>query len=57
MRSHWAAGNAKLRGKKYKLLQCQCCTVQDFREKETHKWFTEQIKDYTANLPLNKSKE
>ncbi len=28
------AGNVKLRGKKFLMLRCKCCWVQDFRQRE-----------------------
>lgn len=31
MKSHWAAGQFNLKGKKSKMLRCGCCVVQDFR--------------------------
>lgn len=48
MKSLWGvnAGNAKLRGKKHKLLHCGCCVAQDFRDKVTYKYAINQIKEY-----------
>ena len=33
MRSHWKAGQVKLRGKLEKVLICGCCAVKDLRPK------------------------
>lgn len=33
MKSHWAAGQHDLRGKRTKTLRCRCCVVQDLRPK------------------------
>ena len=37
MKSHPRAGNANLKGKKYKLLSCKCCVIQDFRDRDRNK--------------------
>lgn len=44
------AGQAKLRGKKGKLLSCGCCFVQDFRWDERIKQAVKEIRD-TIPLP------
>ena len=46
MKSHWAAGNHKLRGKKVKLLRCGCCEVQNFTEDEKIKRAKKEIQDF-----------
>jgi hypothetical protein len=46
MKSHTHAGNFNLKGKKYKLLSCKCCVVQDFRSKERTKEAKKEIGDY-----------
>lgn len=38
------AGNTNLKGKKYKLLSCGCCVIQDFRDKEKEKEAKKEIK-------------
>lgn len=37
MKSHIRAGQFKLRGKKFALLTCKCCSVEDFRDKYRNK--------------------
>ena len=39
------AGNINLKGKKYKILSCQCCVAQDFREKYSKKVAEKEIKN------------
>lgn len=39
------AGNVNLKGKKYKLLSCKCCMVQDFRDREQTKQAKKEMKD------------
>ena len=38
------AGNTNLKGKKYKLLSCKCCVIQDFRDKERTKEAKKEMK-------------
>ena len=33
VKSHWAAGQHNLRGKRTKMPRCRCCVVQDLRPK------------------------
>jgi uncharacterized protein YlbG (UPF0298 family) len=44
-KSNLHAGNFNLRGKKYKLLYCRCCTVQDFRDKLKKKEVIKEMKE------------
>lgn len=46
MKSFFAAGNVKMRGKKHKLLHCGCCVASDFRDGETEKYAKQQINEY-----------
>lgn len=39
------AGNHNLKGKKYKLLSCGCCEVQDYRDWERDKRHTKEIQN------------
>ena len=39
------AGNTNLKGKKYKLLGCKCCAVQDFRDRERTKEAKKEIRN------------
>ena len=48
MKSHWKAGQFKLKGKKCKLLNCGCCVIEDFREKVKKKFDNLQIKEYNS---------
>ncbi len=41
-----AAGNAKLRGKRWKLLSCRCCVVRDFRLGERIKQSKKEVEDF-----------
>ena len=43
MKSHPRAGNANLKGKKYKLLSCKCCVIQDFRNRDRNKQAKKEI--------------
>ena len=43
MKSHPRAGNANLKGKKYKLLSCKCCVIQDFRDRNRNKQAKKEI--------------
>ena len=56
MKSHWAAGNVKMKGKKFKLLKCGCCECQDFRDKNTEK-FKEQEKKWLEKESKPQRKE
>lgn len=40
------AGNAKLRGKRIKLMSCGCCVVQDFRLSERVKQSKREVQSY-----------
>jgi hypothetical protein len=48
MKSHAYAGRFNLKGKKYKLLSCKCCVVQDFR-------YRERIKEAKKEMNYEKS--
>lgn len=37
MKSHRHAGRVNLRGRKFIMLSCRCCSVEDFREDEIRK--------------------
>lgn len=39
------AGNAKLRGKKTRMLSCKCCTVENFKQECREKELEKEIKD------------
>ena len=43
------AGNFNLRGKKYKLLRCGCCEVQNFKNRELKREHIKEIKDGKSN--------
>lgn len=40
------AGNANLKGKKYKLMRCGCCVAIDYRDKFREMVDKKEIKDY-----------
>jgi len=40
------AGNAKLRGKKFRLLSCRCCSVENFKHEERVHEKLNEIKEY-----------
>ena len=42
-KSNLHAGNFNLRGKKYKLLYCRCCSVQNFKDKLNKKQAMKEI--------------
>ncbi len=44
------AGNINLKGKKYKLLSCKCCVVQDFRYREKVKQAKKEIRDVVYGI-------
>ncbi len=44
------AGNINLKGKKYKLLSCKCCVVQDFRYREKVKEAKKEIRDVVYRI-------
>lgn len=54
MKSHPRAGNANLKGKKYKLLSCKCCVIQDFRDRDRNKQAKKEIRD-GIGTPRNES--
>lgn len=43
------AGNFNLRGKKYKLLRCRCCEVQNFKDRELKREHIKEIKEGKSN--------
>lgn len=46
MRSFWGnAGNINLRGRKYRLLSCQCCSVRDLRDFANDNLIRHEIED------------
>ena len=47
--NHAKAGNANLKGKKFKLLSCKCCAVRDLRGKEQHKEMKKDIRYETGH--------
>lgn len=47
--NHAKAGNANLRGRKYKLLNCKCCAVRDLRCKEETKQAKKEMKYEASN--------
>lgn len=51
MKSHPHAGKFNLKGKKYKLLSCKCCVVQDFRDREKNKEDKKEIAYWSKNNP------
>jgi hypothetical protein len=44
--THCKAGNVNLKGKKYKLLSCKCCVIQNLRGKERTKEAKKEIGEY-----------
>ena len=50
------AGNVNLKGKKYKLLRCRCCVVQDFREEYFKKVSKKEVA-YELTYDANKEIE
>ncbi len=40
------AGQVNLKGKKYKLLSCKCCVIQDLRGKERIKEAKKEMGEY-----------
>jgi len=40
------AGQVNLKGKKYKLLSCKCCVIQNFRDKERNKEAKKEMGEY-----------
>lgn len=44
-KSNLHAGNFNLRGKKYKLLRCGCCSVENFKDKLKKKETFKEIRN------------
>ena len=51
MKSHRVAGWYNLKGKKYRLLSCRCCSVQDFRDKYREKESKKEIREAMHTEP------
>lgn len=47
------AGNAKLRGKRIKLLSCRCCCVQDLRPEEFERQVRRELRAVDRRRPLS----
>jgi hypothetical protein len=47
--NHAKAGNANLKGKKFKLLSCKCCAVRDLRSKEQAKQVKKEMRYEETN--------
>jgi len=52
MKSHPRVGNANLKGKKYKLLSCKCCVIQDFRDRDRNKQAKKEM-NYEESISSN----
>ena len=46
MKTYINAGSIKLRGKKFKLLSCKCCSCQDLRDEVREKEKNKEIKEW-----------
>ena len=44
------AGNVNMKGKKYKLLRCNCCVCMDFRYRELEKEHKKEMKEAQYEL-------
>jgi hypothetical protein len=40
------AGQFDLKGKKYKLLSCKCCVLQNFKERERYREAKKEMREY-----------
>ena len=52
MKSHPYAGRFNLKGKKYKLLSCKCCVIQDFRDRDRNKQAKKEM-NYEKGISSN----
>lgn len=46
----YGAGNAKLRGKKIKVMRCGCCVAFDFRDKCKEQLAKKEIREYNSHV-------
>lgn len=54
MKSHWAAGNANLKGKKWISAACKCCTIVNLKEKYLDKLAMKEMKDAVEMSEMQK---